>query len=78
MRKKKEKHWDRKKVEEMSQKLKFDRSVKNQIVCNSCVAKTQENVHFIDGPKLKAFLINLKLQNVLFLDLLNSKPPFKD
>ena len=29
MRNKKEKHWDRKKVEEMSQKLKFDRSVKN-------------------------------------------------
>lgn len=58
MRKKKEKHWDRKKVEEMSQKLKFDRSVKNQTVCNSCVAKTQENVRFIDGPKLKDFLIN--------------------
>jgi len=29
MRKKKEKQWDRKKVEEISQKLKFDRSVKN-------------------------------------------------
>lgn len=42
----------------MGQKLKFDRSVKNYTVCNSCVAKTQENVHFTDGPKLKAFLIN--------------------
>lgn len=42
----------------MGQKLKFDRSVKNYTVCNPCVAKTQENVHFTDGPKLKAFLIN--------------------